>query len=821
MKSLILFKILLTIQLITIGISISEDIQCNIAKNCKLLELLRSNHEKVISCKLKKTSRLVFTHNNSTISNGKAGCTIEKQEHLLFNIASALFESNTRLSEKVIDLKSWIQYISMVNATFHVSFSSISSFELDLFESDVEIDILMRNTKVIFLSCNLCAFQFYKGEQTIKSCDDFTNQTSPRSIFQLFSKFNSRTLSLLLTQNKYKLCPLIFNNVNFNEVYIIGENSYFSQSTLSFSNETFDKLNSSISDIFVYVENVDLDFRFLHPSVFQNMRVLVIKSKVRSIKANLFRSAFKSLRQIDCEAEHFRSLNHIAGIEWIKSINNDLAFLNLSDIYQIYEHLPRSKFILLNCLNNAVTPSMADVFPDEDFCLYKDFPFNQLVILIHGCTSRTFLYADRRKLTCTYLWLIQHYRSFNFDPDFPYFEHIITLVKSVEFRSVSKCNFKSRIDNCNRSNYQVKSVVTYFDIYESMFLVNTVLNILSYILPVFGVVTNVLTIVTISKKANKAEFKDLKQYHYMRINSICSCFILCIHFISWLSDCVYPYQVFCSEVRKTLFFQYLKIIGVEILTTLLRFINNFIYVGFAFSRISLIGKDHNKLIKFISDLSVFKFTFASLILSMCLSVVKFFSYRVNKGDPTSSYPMQFDYESIRIDEVDFTPIYFIFNFISDLLNYQVFLFVHLSIDIGMVVKLKQTLNEKLEKSKAYISKDQQEKKEKENETVLDDAVYMVILNSVVGTLLKLPLFLYSLIYFYYSIYRMNDLNFLNHPGFGRFYTRFCIDAYFCDMFHTLADFMYSLLISIHFFVSKRFDRKFRAAFERAFYSKKN
>jgi hypothetical protein len=236
----------------------------------------------------------------------------------------------------------------------------------------------------------------------------------------------------------------------------------------------------------------------------------------------------KQLRQLDCESEHFRSLNHVAGIEWIRNINKDLN-LNLSDARQIYENQLKISFIFL-----AVTPSMADVFPDEDFCLYKDFPFNQLVILIHGCISKSVLYADRQKLTCTYLWLIQRYRSFALNPNFPLFGYIKSLVKSEEFKSISKCDFKSRLDTCNRSNYQVKSVVTYFDIFESMYWVKTVLKILSYILSVFGVVTNVLTIVIISKKENKAEFKDLKQYHYMKISSICNCMILCIRFISWL-----------------------------------------------------------------------------------------------------------------------------------------------------------------------------------------------------------------------------------------------------------------------------------------------
>jgi hypothetical protein len=141
----------------------------------------------------------------------------------MFNIAPALYQSNTKLSEKVIDLKSWIQYMNMFNATFHVIVDSISSFDVDLFDSEVE-DMLKRNSKVAFLTCNLCAFDFYREDMALRSCDDYTTEMrKTRSIFQLFSEFNLQSLYLMLARNKYKLCPLIFNNVNFNEVYISGE----------------------------------------------------------------------------------------------------------------------------------------------------------------------------------------------------------------------------------------------------------------------------------------------------------------------------------------------------------------------------------------------------------------------------------------------------------------------------------------------------------------------------------------------------------------------------------------------------------------------
>jgi hypothetical protein len=372
---------------------------------------------------------------------------------------------------------------------------------------------------------------------------------------------------------------------------------------------------------------------------------------------------------------------------------------------------------------------------------------------------------------------------------------------------------------CNKSNYHIKPILTYFEIGEAMKLIKYVIYITSFLLCLFGIVSNILVVVTISDKDNIAEFKGINQYSYMRINSICSCLLLSIHFLSWISDCVYPYSVFCSQIRKTLFVQYIKIVVIEVLATCLRFMINFLNIAFSFSRIALIGMDHNKLVKFMSEIGIKKYVAISLLFSSILSVIKYFSYKINYGLVNITYPIHYDYESVLVNVS--SRAYFVINFVSDLFNYIVFLLIHLSIDIGMVLKLRQTLNEKLEKSKEYNTAEQQEKKQGENDAVLNNVIFMVILNTVVGFVLKLPTCIYSLIFMYFNFYSANQSNLLNHPAYGVFFKSVCLDSYFCDMLLTLDDFLYFCFISLQFFFYKRFDKKFKTAYERAFASKKN
>ena len=728
-------------------------------------------------------------------------------------IKPGLFESNVKLSRKSIDVKSLVQYVSKIYN--YLEFDSLQGFDLQLFQGDEKNKTFYIKSKNNLRSLwfKECSLRFYIGDKQMKSCQDYydpvINFTTPRSIFHLYNNFS---LYLTLSDLKEKICPLAFKNVIALFFNLKGDNSYFSQRLIKFSNETFADLNTTITKLEIEIGNVEVDFKLVHPSVFKEIKSIIINNKIKSIHPDLFLE-FKRIKRIDLYHLEFKSLIHKQGIDWIKNINRDLK-VNLSDQIEVKACFKNKSAVFIRFLYRPpyFVLRLDQIFPDEDFCIYREFPFNQMVIFIirRPLTSTS-------NLSCTYLWLIQYYKIYNVgrsDYEQPTDIHEITYF-SEEYKSISKCNFEHRISLCNKSNFHIKPIISYYDIGQSMIWTKSIINIASYFLCIFGFVTNLLVIITISSKKNKAEFKDFNQYKYMRINSICSCLLLSIHVLSWITDCNYPYGIFCSKVRKTYFFQYLKIIVGQILATSLRFMINFLYIAFSFCRLALIGKEPNKFVKFMSEIGIKKYVFISLLISLVLSAVKYFSYRINNGMIDKSYPINYDYQGFKYLYHD-TKIYFIINFISDLMNYVVFILIHMSMDIGMVIKLRKTLNERLEKSKEFSTKEQQEKKETENESVFQNAISMVIWNTVVGVLLKIPTCIYSLV-FMHSVINKSDRethDFSNRLSF--FILNVCSKSYFCEMFFTLADFLYLLYISIQFFFYKRFDKKFKIAFKRIF-----
>ena len=825
----------ITILIKTIIIITCADNYCNIPDKCEILkspDLISEN--KYISCLVQSESKIGFK--KSASNDTKIDKTCKSLNETTFDMYFKTSRYNpSKFHKNVVDFKEFLEsFISdNSNGFAQLEFHSFKGFDIDLFDLD-QNDIAYINhtnfTHRIDLICIECDFEFYKDEKRIETCDEMSKAVGlngPKSIFQVSSSFlNSIATQLILNEYKTEICPLAFKNFKSEDLFIFGYNSFYSRRILIFSNETFSNLTSNINSLHIDIQNVNIDLNLINPSVFQNLLSLELMSKVNSIQSDLFMKV-KNISSIHIEHEYFRSLIHIAGIEWIRNINKGFN-VNISDLNDLKRNFHNMKYIKIqvnNIINNIpLIDSIVVVFPEEDFCLYKDYPFYQLVYIISTETA-SLEYSAEIKLSCTFLYLIQYHEKFLqfFDPDLElesYFLHWTnSLLDLKDFKLLSKCNFEQMKSKCNKSGFLAKHISTKFEFAERVKIIKSVILILSCLLAIFGIVTNSLVIITISSKENKTEFNGLKQYSYLRIYSIVNCFILFIYLTKWLNRCEFPYQIFCPLIRKELIFQYFKLIVQEVIYVSLQFLGNFTYVAFAFNRISLIGKDHNKLVKLMSDVGIKKYTAISLLISVGLSVIKFFSYRINYGQPQFIYPI--DYSELSFSYMDINLAYFIINSICDLLNYCVFILVHLFIDIGMVLTLRQTLQTKLEKLKSMYSKDDQEKKRIENETVVNNAISMVVLNSSTSFLLKSPFFVYSLLMLILNIYKINDRYLGKHPIFYRFYYYYCLEIRFCEMSLDLFDFLYLLSISIPFFFYKHFDKKINCAFERKFSSKKN
>ena len=221
-----------------------------------------------------------------------------------------------------------------------------------------------------------------------------------------------------------------------------------------------------------------------------------------------------------------------------------------------------------------------------------------------------------------------------------------------------------------------------------------------------------------------------------------------IEIFSWMTECFYPYQVFCPEIRKLVAIQFFKIIFKECLATGFRLMCNFTYVAFALNRISLIGKDHGKLVTFFSDLGIKKYIGITVFISASLSWVKYFRYNVNYYDDDSGFPIL---NEILFDKSGFSKAYYILSSLSSFVNYFLFVVVCSIIDICMVVQLRRTLEEKSIKS-ALMDQKQNEAKKAENEEAANKAIKMVVLNTTIGIFFKLPVSFIPILNFFAEFY---------------------------------------------------------------------
>ena len=520
---------------------------CNLPKECQLIQATHRHlpiDRKVIKCLLNDDrSQLRF---NQSYKQDNKKCKILKKEEIHEIYIRPSKEGSLKLRKGMIDLKDFIEYTNNLH-TLDLIFQLFNGFELDLFDETLHynvtfIDLIDGNlVPHIDITCMYCTFDFYVGDRMIKSCQDFTNFKNPRSMFQLIKVLNKfSTLGLPFPKTNTRICPLVFEDLEVVRLEIYGKISYFSKRTLSFLPQTFDKQNTKIINLYINVDNVNLDFELIHPSVFKNLRSLQVESKVDKIDPNLF-ATLNNVFNIFLKLEYMRSLMHTNGIEWIKNIKSDVD-CNLSNKSQLIELSGRAKTIYHDSDNTGSSPSLPEVFPDEDFCLYKDYPINQLVFIMKEFYDEKELevyYSRKNKFGCTYIWITRIYtQSVDiFRVGTPVYKLVKYLFESEDYKS---CKFDERLKLCNRTDFKRRHITTFFEISQSMYTIEVVVNILSFILAVFGIVSNILIIIAISSKKNETEFKGFKQYDYLRLNSICNCLILFIHLTTWLNECVYP-----------------------------------------------------------------------------------------------------------------------------------------------------------------------------------------------------------------------------------------------------------------------------------------
>jgi len=249
---------------------------------------------------------------------------------------------------------------------------------------------------------------------------------------------------------------------------------------------------------------------------------------------------------------------------------------------------------------------------------------------------------------------------------------------------------------------------------------------------------------------------------------------------------------------------------------------NFCYIAFALNRIALIGQDHGKLVKFMSEVGIKKYVAVSLFISCGLSVIKGFKYTVNYEGDMKSFPIsnEFDIFNYLIDKLSYLDAFFIVNSISDIFNYIVNLIICLIIDIFMVVKLRAVLNEKKSKSKTLKVSSSNSQKNTDSKEAISKANKLVAINTSINLLFKIPISFLPILNVYALFYSKNENSFFENPEFKKFYF-WLIDSGCFEMIEDLSDLLYCFSISIQIFIYRHFDAKFKTGFDVLFTKKGN
>ncbi len=456
-------------------------------------------------------------------------------------------------------------------------------------------------------------------------------------------------------------------------------------------------------------------------------------------------------------------------------------------------------------------------FPNEDFCLFKDFPHSQLVLPLVIFDASRFEYTE---CTCTLVWLQQYYKLYfcnnftqfneyiNIEPvykDFFVNETVMKCQQSEEYfnEKFLACNFSQRFEKCDLTQFKTVSI----NGIQSFILM---IKWFEYILEVYirtilcsiGLITNLLTIKVIRNKKFQKNFSN-SMYKHIYVNTLFNVGFCLIYLSSLMNICIFKKSSFCSSIWRTEFAQYFYIYVILFLGNTFRLCCNISYIFFSVSRFALSGtSNENKLRKFIEKQNIKRFYIAIFIFALGFSSFLAFENYVNKlfQDFDVSFVLNnasdIKYcDSFRSDitfrKYILTPGFYIkckifqsINLINNILNNVIFLFISSLVDIFMIRYSNKVIAKKKSLHCPHLAEAIQYK------TKLNK---MIITNGTFFFFTHFPEFIVTLIFYFYK---------------SKDFIDFCYATYNCTLIIEMARVFHFISIGFQFFIFLIFDHNF-------------
>nr|QVK45996.1 G protein-coupled receptor [Proales similis] len=486
-------------------------------------------------------------------------------------------------------------------------------------------------------------------------------------------------------------------------------------------------------------------------------------------------------------------------------------------------------------------------YEDEAFCLFKYFPiyndFNNIFYILNDFELN---------LTCTIVWImtnsvnnsemLDRFASFerlelrDFIQSNPRVELLaqkFLLAGNFTSWSENNCNFTRMQELCDIENPpKSKNYETYeYDAILRLEMAKFILVIIFQpIFAILGLITNFTiiktneTLISSNKGSREGSGKILLYKNnlliYIKYNA-CYTFFFCLAVLpKVLTDCVKYNGIYCSPFLGRKPIQYLNVLITIYAANVLKMCSSLTQCTYTLYRyfMNKTAQENHTFASQFLKYSTIKLNFIILITSLLLNSVFIFlnqNYSLMDIQLTSGYDiLMFDLVQINSKSLrTFATVLYGFDIILN----DVFLILF---NVYVDIKLYRFIRNSLEKRKSTLP-DAQIKNGKNNqslqkrENTKNNMTRIIMINGILGGLLKIPHLLASAYVYYDFVYRRNSSQQLssNIIGLGRvcFYMGARFDSA-CLNFYEITESMATLTHSINFFLLYKFNEQFRKAF---------
>jgi hypothetical protein len=725
-----------------------------------------------------------------------------------------IFARQSILLDNDLDLSGVLNVFNLSHTQRQVWFLNIKGFN----EKNSELTTIHSHTyeitSLVIMNVN---FEFYREGTQLQSDEckmaNFSSKTND---------FFGQLRNLLLVGNVFynsKICPYVFMNTKLESLHLYEiSTSLIFMNRFEFLNISETEMNNNFQFIQLCIYNGQISLLNLNPFAFKTLKFLLIKGNLESFDEDLFEN-FKEISYISVKSDDLINFFH-RGTKWLNSINKNLnVSLSSIDFRKNIHKLVSIEFVSQSWLffNRFYT------YPNEDICLFKNFPHTQLVLPLIIFDPAKF---DSNEYSCTLVWLQQYYKLY-FSRDFTVFSRFINIDPEYKDLFVNEtlgqyrmseekfdsCNFTQRFEKCDFNNK-----LKIFPL-NSIFSLRFVIKWLQYVIEVYfrtiicfiGLITNTLTLKVIRNKKHPKSFSN-SMYKHICGNALFNIGYCLIYLLSLMNICIYRKTSFCSSIYRTEFAEYFYIYVILFLGNTFRLCCNISYLFFSISRFALSGTSNkSKLRKFIEKQNVKRFYIIVFILTLGFSSFLVFENKVNKlledfaGSDAANLNRNNVYDKRYCDislagtdknaNFNLTPSFYIgceifkwFNLVNNILNNGLFLIISIFVDIFMISFSNKVIQKKKALHCPHLS-EAIDYKAKLNK--------MIITNGTLYFFSHFPEFL-AILTFYLS----KSNNIIN----------FCYMTFDCTSFIEMAQAFHFISIGLQFFIFLIFDHNIKNSF---------